>query len=126
MPQSLTAIYLHATWSTKERHSFLQGPKLRTRMFEFIGGVSNKHECTPIIVGGVEDHVHILARFSRTVSVSDWIKELKRASSAWVEDIDVAFQKFQWQSGYGAFSVNHSNIERVERYIANQEAHHQK
>ncbi len=88
MPQSLAAIYIHATWSTKERVPFLRDAGLRTRMFEYIGGVSNNLECTPIIVGGVEDHVHILARFARTTFTADWIKEIKRGSSAWVKDID--------------------------------------
>ena len=126
MPQSLAAIYIHATWSTKERVPFLRDAGLRARMFEYIGGVSNNLDCTPIIVGGVEDHVHILARFARTTSTSDWIKEIKRGSSAWAKDIDPTTRKFQWQAGYGAFSVSYSNIGRVERYIANQEAHHRK
>jgi REP element-mobilizing transposase RayT len=124
MAQSLSAIYIHATWSTKDRVPFLRDAKLRTRMFEYIGGVSTNHGCTPIILGGIEDHVHILARIARTISIADWIKEMKRASSAWVKDPTV--HKFQWQSGYGAFSVSHSNIARVEQYIANQESHHQK
>jgi len=54
------------------------------------------------------------------------MKEMKRASSAWAKDIDADLQKLQWQSGYGAFSVSHSNVGRVEQYIANQEAHHRK
>ncbi|MCC6797279.1 MAG: transposase [Candidatus Hydrogenedentes bacterium] len=126
MSQSLSAIYIHATWSTKERAPFLQNPTLRTRMFEYIGGVSTNHACTPIIVVGVEDHVHILTRLTRTITIADWIKEMKRASSAWAKEIDPALHEFQWQYGYGAFSVSHSNIAHVERYIAHQETHHQK
>ncbi|MDZ4859205.1 MAG: transposase [Candidatus Hydrogenedentes bacterium] len=126
MSQSLSAIYLHTTWSTKERFPFLRDAGLRAHMHEYIGGVSNNLGCTPIIVGGVEDHVHILARFARTTTTADWIKEMKRASSAWVKGIDTSARKFQWQAGYGAFSVSYSNIGRVERYIANQEEHHRK
>jgi len=76
-------------------------------MSEFIGGVSNNLGCTPIIVGGVEDHEHILARFARTVCTADWIKEMKRASSAWVKDIDASTRKFQWLAGYAVFSVKY-------------------
>ncbi|NUM56948.1 MAG: transposase [Candidatus Hydrogenedentes bacterium] len=126
MPQSHSAIFIHATWSTKERYPFLRDAGVRGRMCEYVGGVSGKLGCAPIIVGGVEDHVHILARVARTECVADWIKEMKRASSAWVKEADASVRKFQWQAGYGAFSVSYSNIGSVERYIANQDAHHRK
>ena len=126
MPQSLSAIFIHSTWSTKERHPFLRDATLRARTHEYLGGVSNQLGCPPIIVGGVEDHVHVLARFARTGSVADWIKEMKRVSSTWIKDLDPSVSKFQWQAGYGAFSVSYSNVAKVERYIANQESHHRK
>ena len=95
-------------------------------MHEYLGGASNTLGCQPVIVGGVEDHVHVLAHVARTVSVSDWIKEIKRVSSIWVKGAEKSADKFQWQAGYGVFSVSLSNMDRVKDYISAQEAHHKK
>ncbi|MBM3289073.1 MAG: hypothetical protein FJY92_02885, partial [Candidatus Hydrogenedentes bacterium] len=102
MSQSLSAIFIHATWSTKERAPFLGDASHRARMHEYLGGASNTLGCSPIIVGGIDDHVHVLARVARTESVADWVKEMKRVSSAWAKDLDPALRRFQWQAGYGA------------------------
>ena len=70
------------------------------------------------------DHGHILARQSRTISLADWVKELKRASSLWIKDRTPALEMFHWQAGYGAFSVSQSQSPVVEGYIRRQEEHH--
>jgi REP element-mobilizing transposase RayT len=75
-------------YSTKNRHPFLRDPGLRDEMFRQLGGVSQTLDCGPLIVGGMEDHVHILARQARTISVADWIKELKRVTSLWIKERD--------------------------------------
>ena len=75
------------------------------------------------MVGGIEDHVHILARQSKTVSLAEWIKELKRVTSIWIKDRDPSLKRFAWQGGYGAFSVSQSEVNRVVDYIRNQEKH---
>ncbi|MGA2659565.1 MAG: transposase [Verrucomicrobiota bacterium] len=77
-------------------------------------------------MGGVEDHVHILARFGRTITQATWIKELKRVSNAWIQRQGREFRRFHWQDGYSNFSVSHSNLDRVQAYIARQEEHHRK
>ncbi len=126
MPQSLSAVYLHLVFSTKDRHPFLRDPTLRAEIHAYLGGISKQLDCPPIIIGGVEDHVHILARHARTITQADWVKELKRASSLWIKQRDPSLRDFGWQSGYGIFSVSASNLETVEHYIANQEEHHKK
>lgn len=126
MPQSLSAVYLHLVFSTKDRQTFLRDPVIRSETHAYLGGVSKQLDCPPIIVGGVEDHVHILARHARTITQADWVKELKRVSSLWIKERDSSLRDFVWQSGYGIFSVSASNVESVERYIANQEEHHRK
>ncbi|HXF38535.1 MAG TPA: transposase [Blastocatellia bacterium] len=83
-------------------------------------------ECSPIIVGGVEDHVHMLARLSRTITQAEWVKELKRVSSLWLKEQDGRYADFYWQAGYACFSVSQSNLDRVKAYITNQERHHHK
>jgi REP element-mobilizing transposase RayT len=82
-----------------------------------------------LIVGGVADHVHILMRLARTITLADWVKEMKRASTVWLIDQaqrDPMLAKFHWQSGYGVFSVSESKTDDVRAYIANQEEHHAK
>jgi len=126
MPQSLSSVYLHLVFSTKDRRPFLRGPAIRDEMHSFLGGISNKLECPPILVGGVEDHVHLLARHGRTITQADWVKELKRASSLWVKERVPKLSDFAWQAGYGVFSVSASNVDAVTDYITQQEEHHRK
>ncbi|MCX6873424.1 MAG: IS200/IS605 family transposase [Verrucomicrobia bacterium] len=126
MSQSLSAVYLHLVFSTKDRHPFLRDPALRAETHAYLGGISKQLDCVPIIIGGVDDHVHILAHHARTITQADWVKELKRVSSLWIKQRDPSLRDFAWQSGYGIFSVSASNLETVERYIANQEEHHRK
>jgi len=126
MPQSLSAVYVHLVFSTKERRPFLRDSEERESLHAYLGGISKALGCAPIIVGGVEDHIHLLARFGRTITQADWVKELKRVSNLWLKEQGPAYGEFQWQRGYAAFSVSQSNLERVKNYIVNQEAHHRK
>ncbi|MDX6530586.1 MAG: REP-associated tyrosine transposase [Blastocatellia bacterium] len=73
----------------------------------------------------MEDHVHHLARISRTITQAEWVKELKRVSNLWLKE-KYSIWNFEWQSGYADFSVSVSNLEQVKRYIANQQFHHRK
>ena len=126
MPQSLSAVYIHLTFSTKDRRPFLREKPLRASLHAYLGGISKTLECPPIIVGGVEDHVHLLCRFGRTITQADWVKELKRVSNGWLKDQGGDYADFEWQNGYAGFSVSRSNLEKVKRYIATQEEDHRK
>jgi putative transposase len=126
MPQSLSVVYLHLVFSTKDRRPFLRDEILRSETHAWLGAASRELGCPPLLVGGVEDHVHLLARQSRTISQADWIKELKRTSSVWFKERAPAEREFAWQSGYGVFSVSASNIDAVRDYIARQPEHHRK
>ena len=126
MPQSHSAVFLHLIFSTKNREPWLRDAELRAELHAYLGGVSKNLDCPPIAVGGVADHVHLLARFGRGVSQSEWVKELKRVSSRWIKEREPKMAKFAWQSGYGVFSVSPSNLDAVERYIETQEEHHRK
>ena len=126
MPQSLSSVYIHLVFSTKERRPFLREPGLRQSVHSYLGSVSKQLECPPLIVGGVEDHVHLLCRFARTITQAEWVKELKRVSNLWLKEQGRDFVDFQWQGGYADFGVSQSNLEQVSGYIANQEQHHKK
>jgi len=97
---------------------------MRDALHAYLGRISKQLECPTIRVGGVEDHVHLLARLGRTITQAEWVKELKRVSSLWLKDQGAAYADFQWQGGYAAFSVSQSNLDEVEAYLAGQEEHH--
>ncbi len=126
MPQSLSAVYVHAVFSTKERRQFLRDPSLRMELHAFLGGISNRLDSPSIIAGGTDDHVHQLIRLSRKITQADWIKEIKRISNLWIREREPLLRNFSWQAGYGMFSVNPGDLDTVRQYIASQEAHHRK
>jgi REP element-mobilizing transposase RayT len=126
MPQSLAKILVHSVFSTKDRRPFLHEHLLRQELHKYLGGILARLECQPIIVGGVEDHVHLLCALSRTCEPAAMIKEAKRASSLWLKTRGPELQNFAWQNGYGIFSVGFSQIDSVRKYIAGQEEHHRK
>ena len=125
MPQSLSAVYIHLVFSTKERRPFLRDKTVRASLHSYLGGISKQLECAPIITGGMEDHVHLLARFGRTITQAEWVKELKQVSNMWLKE-QHSVRDFGWQGGYADFSVSASNLAQVKNYIANQEQHHRK
>jgi REP element-mobilizing transposase RayT len=124
MPQSLSAIYVHLVFSTKQRQLYLRDLPTRSALHEYIGGICRNLECPPLCVGGVEDHVHILARLGRTIAPASWVKEVKRSSNQWLKQQGSAYADFQWQAGYAVFSVSQSNVPAVSQYIARQPEHH--
>jgi REP element-mobilizing transposase RayT len=124
MPQSLSQIYLHFVYSTKNRAPFLVDSATRNDLHAYLGGILRNHDSPPLIVGGTADHVHALCRLARTISVADLMRELKRDSSKWIKDHHRDVAEFHWQVGYGAFSVGRERVEIVRHYIANQEQHH--
>ena len=117
MPQSLSALYVHAVFSTKNRNPYLLDKAIRQEVQAFVGGATTTLHCPVIAVGGVEDHIHLLVPFSRTTSVSDWIKEVKRTSSHFAKE---RVREFAWQAGYAAFSVDPMSIERIEANVRRQ------
>jgi len=124
MPQSLAQLYVQIVFSTKERRSYLKDPTVRQDLHKYLGGTCRNLDCPSLMVGGVDDHVHILCRLSRTCSVSDLVRELKRESSKWVKTQGRELFDFHWQDGYGAFSVSPGHVEALREYIARQEEHH--
>ena len=124
MPQSFSAVRVHLVFSSKHRLPVFQDLDLREQLHAYLGEISNRLDCPIIRVGGVEDHAHVLACLGRTVSLADWVKELKRASNSWVRHHFPAYPDFEWQAGYGAFSVSQSQVDAVIAYILNQVEHH--
>jgi REP element-mobilizing transposase RayT len=126
MPQSLSAVCIHLVFSTKDRRPLLRDKAARDALDSYLGGVSKQLDCPPILVGGAEDHIHLLAQFGRTITQAEWVKELKRVSNIWLKEKGRDYVDFEWQGGYADFSVSQSNLEQVKQYIADQEEHHRK
>ena len=96
MPQSLDQVYLHTIFSTKDRYPFFQAPELRQELHAYLASVSNSLKCPAIKIGGVADHVHLLTRLPRTVTIADFVKEAKRVSSQWLHERGNEWDKFHW------------------------------
>lgn len=126
MPRSLAKILVHTVFSTKDRRPFLRDQALREELHHYLGGILAKHDCQPLIIGGVEDHIHILSTLSRTCGAAEMVKEAKRGSSVWLKTKAPDLGDFAWQNGYGIFSIGFSQVEPVRNYIAGREKHHRK
>ncbi|NTV45937.1 MAG: IS200/IS605 family transposase [Chlorobiales bacterium] len=123
MPQSLTQLYIHLIFSTKYREPLIV-PEIRAELYSYMGGILNNIDCTPIQIGGISDHIHILTCLSKKIPLMKMVEEVKRSSSKWVKTKSEALADFYWQNGYGAFTVGYTQIEAVRKYILNQEKHH--
>ena len=125
MPQTLSCVYLHIVFSTKNRAGFLMDSGLRKKMHAYLAGIAANQGCPAVRVGGVADHVHLLVRMGRGITQSDLLRELKRSSSVWVKTESGNLGDFAWQNGAGLFSISPGHVDAVCRYIENQESHHQ-
>src|SRR5437868_3179847 len=121
MPQSLSAVYVHGVFSAKDRNPFLLDAEFRRDVHAYMAGITKHLDCPAVEIGGVDDHVHLLVRLSRTITIADWMRETKRVSSAFIKESN---KEFSWQAGYGAFSVSIDALDSVMQYILNQEEHH--
>jgi REP element-mobilizing transposase RayT len=127
MPQSLAKVIVHIVYSTKNRQPWLNDANIRAELYAYNATiVKNDVDSPAILINGVQDHIHILCLLSRKFAIKDVIKQSKTETSKWIKKKGPRFRNFQWQAGYGIFSVSQSNVAQVKRYIANQEEHHKR
>lgn len=124
-PGTFTQFYIQLIFSPLHRESLLF-PEIRPRIFEYMSGIVSHLKHKPIIINGMEDHVHLFLGLNPNLSVSETVKEIKRVSSVFINQNQLIRRKFEWQSGYGGFSYSHSQIGQVYNYILNQGIHHKK
>ncbi|MDQ6762140.1 MAG: IS200/IS605 family transposase [Bacteroidota bacterium] len=125
MGQSLVKNYIHLVFSTKYREPFIHEP-VESELYAYMGSICKSLECHPIKIGGYTDHVHILCMLSKKIALMKLLEDVKSDSSKWIKTKGDDYKNFYWQNGYGAFSVNPAEVERVIAYIANQHNHHRK
>jgi REP element-mobilizing transposase RayT len=118
-------ILIHTVFSTKLRMKVLRFD-WQEELFRFIGGIVTEHKAALLRAGGIEDHVHLLLKIHPQFAISDTMQLLKANSSRWINEQRKIAAKFEWQKGYGAFSVSQSMSDSVKRYIDNQREHHQR
>jgi putative transposase len=126
MGQSLCQLYVHLTFSTKSRIPFIH-PNMKDELHAYMAGILNRIQCPAMIINSMPDHVHILYRLSKTMSLAAVTEQIKKGSSKWMKKkvSPMRGQPFSWQIGYAAFSVSPSMITSTQQYITHQQTHHQ-
>ena len=122
---SFVSCLMHCVFATKERRPFIK-PELQTRLWPYLGGIARENKMKALMIGGVEDHVHVLLSLPSTLSVAKAVQLIKGNSSKWIHETFPEHQSFEWQEGYGAFSIGVSGIDDTVKYIQNQAEHHRK
>jgi putative transposase len=123
MPQSLSKIYIHLIFSTKDRERTLPD-EIRPALHAYLGGILKGLDCSPMEINTEPDHLHALFLLTRTKTLSDVVGHVKKSSNEWLRSQGPQFAGFFWQAGFGAFSVSQSQVEEVRTYIRNQSEHH--
>lgn len=125
MANTYTQIHLQFIFAPKYRAALIR-PEWETYLYKYITGIvqTNKHKM--IAINGMPDHIHLLIGFRTTQSIADLMQDVKGGSSKWINDNKHCKSRFEWQSGYGAFSYSKSQLPDVIRYIENQKEHHSK
>jgi REP element-mobilizing transposase RayT len=111
MGHSYTNLLYHIVFSTKERQAWLD-PEISARLYDYLGGAIRSEGGTNLSINGCADHVHVLAKLRQNKAVSDVLRAIKANSSGWIHRTFRDSRDFAWQSGYGAFTVSQSQVER--------------
>ncbi len=112
-------------FSTRDRVPVIN-ENVQERLYEYVGGIVRGEGGCLLEIGGVSDHVHLLARFKSDNSVAEMVRLIKANSSKWMNEENRGAGRFSWQAGYGAFSVSESQVPTVQQYIRGQHKHHAK
>jgi putative transposase len=125
MAQTLTSLYLHVVFSTKDRADLIR-PDVEDELYAYIGGILNNYRCRLLIGNGTANHSHLLISIYKAIVLPDIVGDVKRSSSKWLKTKGGMLTKFGWQDGYSAFTVGHTQLDAVKKYIAGQKEHHKK
>ena len=123
MSQSLSKLYIHLVFSSKNRADAIPQQHL-AEVHAYIAGILKDHKCPAICVGGTSNHVHILFVLDRNKPLTEIVRTVKSSTTRWINGKSPIFTHFCWQDGYGAFSVSQSHVPAVTDYIKGQEEHH--
>jgi putative transposase len=122
MSSTHSCLYFHVIFSTKDRHRWIK-ETWDERLYEYLGGIIRRLGGIAEAIGGDEDHVHVLMRLKPAHCLASIVREMKSGSSAWIHG-EIGIRHFEWQDGYGVYTVNSSGTNAVTRYILQQKQHH--
>ncbi len=125
MANTYTQLYVHFVFAVLNRVSLIQAA-WKDELYKYITGIIQNNNHKLIAINGMPNHVHIFIGYKPHQSIPDLLQDIKGSSSGWINKKEFLKGKFRWQEGYGAFSYSHSHIDRVVKYIINQEQHHKK
>lgn len=125
MSHSFNKIWIHAIWSTKERLPLIS-TNIEHKIHQFLSEQLRELGCPLRIINGMSDHIHCLFLLNPQKTIVEIIKQIKGSSSHFINQNNLITDKFAWQTGYAAYSVSESAVEKVYKYIKNQKTHHQK
>ena len=125
MASTLVKIAVHIVFHIKTTSVIIRNSDIPL-LHKYIGGIIRNVGSIPICVGGVDDHVHILCTLPKTMPLADFVRTIKANSSRWIKLLSEYYNSFEWQTGYGAFSVSPSLMDKTELYITTQAEHHKK
>ncbi len=125
MANTYTQILIHIVFAVKGRSNLISS-KNKDELYKYISGIVQNKAHKLLIINGMPDHIHILLGLNPSESISNLVKEIKRMSSKFINERNWVKGKFEWQSGYSAFSYSKSHLNNIYKYIENQEIHHKK
>ena len=125
MPHAYNKIWIHAIWATKHRTPSIQAD-IENSIHQFISEQLQGQGCPVRIINGMPDHMHCLFLLNQKKSIAQVIKQIKGSGSHYINQNNLTVEKFSWQTGYAAYSVSASEVEKVFRYIKKQNEHHRK
>lgn len=125
MANTYTQLYFHIVFAVKGRNNLI-ATSFKVELYKYITGIINNKNQKLMIINGVPNHIHLLIGTKPNCNLSDLIRGIKANSSRWVNENKYILGKFEWQRGFGAFTVSQSAINKVIVYIKNQEEHHKK
>ncbi|MGN6401278.1 MAG: IS200/IS605 family transposase [Flavisolibacter sp.] len=125
MPNTFSQIYLQFVFAVKGRQNLI--PKEhKEELHKYMTSLVQTRKAKMLAIHCMPDHVHLFVGFKPSVLISDFVKEIKVESNEFIKQKNWVKGSFNWQEGYGVFSYSHSQIDKVCKYILNQEAHHKK
>ena len=125
MATTLVKLDIHLIFHVKSTSIKLKNDDL-SRLFSYVGGIIREHGAIPMAIGGMPDHIHILTTLTKSETIIEFVRIIKVNSSKWIKTINRYYNGFEWQEGYGAFSVSPSLIDKTKKYIIFQSEHHKR
>lgn len=125
MADTYTQLYFHVVFAVKGRKNHIS-KEWKTELYKYITGIISNKKQKLMIINGMPNHVHLLIGTKPTCNLSDLVRDIKANSSKWINEKRLVHGRFEWQAGFGAFTVSQSGVKNVIKYIKNQEEHHRK